>query len=256
MVTMAMQLRTGSKRLSTVLKALVAGELVAALWPAPALAGTDEFPDPDPNPDPEDLVIDCNTYTGPDGAGETAREPAAPTGDSAAETFISNHGQIDGFGKRTYGGTAFQGFTTGGNPAGYRLADISVVLEVPSDGASMEVWTKKGGPLTYRPGRLLHRLVSPPPVPTCETATFVAPPDTTLAPNTTYFARFVDAAVIAWDYDLELDDGTAPGWSLKDGLMMQGLGASGYARYSPNAVISIRGTALLGQPPARSGEVG
>ena len=218
--------------------------LAVAVSPASALASTDEFP----GPDPENPEIDCNTYTGGHGASGTVRETTALPVDVARATLVSNHGQLDAVGHRTQGGTAFQGFTTGGNPTGYGLSAITVVLEAPSDRTSMEIWTQKGTPLTYRPDRLLYRLISPPPVPTCEPVTFTAPPGTILAPNTTYYARFVDAPTIAWDYDRQLDIGTATGWSLEDGLMGQSLGAGAYTRYRPNAIISVRGVALLGPP--------
>ena len=244
MVIMATRRRTGFPRPPTLLRVLAVSVLAAALWPAPALASTDEFP----GPDPENPEIDCNTYTGGNGTSGTARETTALPVDIARETLVSNHGQLDGIGHRTHGGTAFQGFTTGGNPAGYVLSEITVVLEAPSDRTSMEIWTQKGTPITVRPGQLLHRLISPPPVPTCEPATFAAPPGTSLAPNTTYYARYVDAPVIAWDYDRQLDGGTAAGWSLEDGLMSQSLGANAYSRYRPNAVIAIRGYALPAPP--------
>ena len=244
MVTMAMQERTGFPRPPTLLKVLVASALAAALWPAAALASTDA----NPGPDPENPEIDCNTYVDGSGASDAARETTPLPVDVTRATLVSNHGQLDGIGHRTRGGTAFQGFTTGGNPAGYVLSEISVVLEAPSDQTSMEFWTQKGTPLTYRPGKLLHRLISPPPVPTCEPVTFTAPPGTTLTPNTTYYARYVDAPVIAWDYDRQLDGGTAAGWSLEDGLISQSLGANAYTRYRPNAVIAIRGYALPAPP--------
>ena len=219
---------------------LAACALAVAWAPASAFANSDEFPGPDPlNPE-----IDCNTYADGNGTSGPARETTALPVDSAQETLVSNHGQIDGIGHRTRGGTAFQGFTTGGNPAGYMLSEISVVLEVPSDHASMEIWTQKGTVITYRPDQMLYRLISPPPVPTCEPVTFTAPPGTTLAPNTTYYARYVDAPIIAWDYDRQLDSGTAAGWSLENGLMSQSLGGNAYSRYRPNAIIAIRGFAL------------
>ena len=220
----------------------MAGALTVAWAPASALASSDEFP----GPDPENPEIDCNTYVAPDVTSETARATATMPMDTVQQTLISNHGQIDGIGHRTHGGTAFQGFTTGGNQAGYVLSEISVVFEVPSDQASMEIWTQKGTPITYRPGQMLYRLISPPPVPTCQPVTFTAPPGTTLAPNTTYYARYVDAPIIAWDYDLELDAGTAERWSLENGLMSQSLGGNAYSRYHPNAIITIRGSALPG----------
>ena len=237
---MEMQQQSGFPRPQIVLMVLVAWALAVAWLPASAYATSDEFPGPDPN-NPE---IDCNTYTAPNGTTETTRGATAPPVDIVQETFVSNHGQIDGIGHRTRGGTAFQGFTTGGNPTGYLLSEISVVLEVPSDQASMEIWTQKGTPISYRPDQMLYRLISPPPAPTCEPVTFTSPPGTILAPNTTYYARYVGAAIISWDYDRKLDGGTAPGWSLENGLMSQSLGGNAYARYRPNAVIAIRGFAL------------
>ena len=237
---MALQRRKCVPHPPVLLLALAAWALAVVLSPVPAYASSDEFP----GPDPENPEIDCNTYTGPHGTSGSARESTAAPTDVTPASLVSNHGQLDGIGHRTHGGTAFQGFTTGGNPAGYALSEISVVLEVPSDQASMEIWTQTGTILTYRPNKMLYRLISPPPVPACEPVVFAAPPGTILAPNTTYYARFVDAAIIAWDYDRELDSGTTPGWSLEDGLMSQSLGANAYTRYRPNAIISVRGTAL------------
>ena len=249
---MAMPQRPSLRPPPTLLKLLAACGLAVVLSSASAYASTDEFP----GPDPETPEIDCNTYTGGQGSSDTARETTALPVDVARATLVSNRGHLDGIGHRTHGGTALQGFTTGGNPAGYVLSEISVVLEAPSDQTSMEIWTQKGTPLTYRPGKLLYRLISPPPMPTCEPVTFTAPPGTTLAPNTTYYARYVDAGVIAWDYDRQLDSGTATGWSLEDGLMSQSLGANAYTRYRPNGIIAIRGIALLGTARDGHGPVG
>lgn len=244
---MAVQQRTGFRHPPILLNVLVACALAVALSPGSAFANSDEFPEPDPD-NPE---IDCNTYAGSDGTNDTPRAATSLPVQGVQETFVTNHGQMDGIGHRTRGSTAFQGFTTGGNPAGYVLSEISVVLEVPSDQATMEIWTQKGTVITYRPGQMLYRLISPPPVPTCEPVTFTTPPGTTLAPNTTYYARYVDASIIAWDYDRELDSGTAEGWSLENGLMSESLGGNAYGRYHPNAVIAIRGFALQA-PPGQS----
>ena len=48
--------------------------------------------------------------------------------DTAPVTFVSNHGQQDPDGFLLYGGgSVFQGFTTGGNPGGYSLSEVSVI---------------------------------------------------------------------------------------------------------------------------------
>ena len=199
--------------------------------------------------------------------------------DVVLTTFVSNGGQLDPDGFLTYGGTVFQGFTTGGNPAGYSLSEISVVPqqrapdpeeveeqsgpqssvvlqrdgtgtdvepEQPAPQASVEIWSQIGRRIKM-PGEPLYRLISPPSVPLDEEVAFGAPPGTILTPNTTYYARIVDAIQVGWDMDREMDSGTADGWSLANGLMYQSEGANAYVTYVPNATISVRGVALLGR---------
>ena len=79
---------------------------------------------------------------------------------------------------------------------------------VPSDQANTEIWTQNSTPVTNRPDQLQHRLIAPPPVPTCEPATITAPPATTPAPNTTHYTRHVHAAMITRNNNRQPDSGT------------------------------------------------
>ena len=189
---------------------------------------------------------------------------------ATATTFVSNHGQQDPDGFLNRGGTVFQGFTTGGNPGGYSLSEITVVLQVPppdppdledvhelsgpkssaepvppASVPSVEIWSEKGINIKM-PGRMLHRLIAPPSVPLDEAVAFTAPPGTALAPNTSYYVRIMGATQVAWDMDREMDSVAADGWSLHAGLMHQSEGANAYATYVPNAIIAVRGTSDLG----------
>lgn len=189
--------------------------------------------------------------------------------DVTPTTLVSNHHQMDtGDGFLTHRGTVFQGFTTGGNPAGYELTDVSVVLlEPPPDPPDtedvhemtglhsravfkqaapqyrIEIWTEKGINIKM-PDEVLYTLITPASVPLGEQVAFTAPAEAALAPNTGYYVRIVGATQVAWDMDRQVDSGAAPGWSLDQGLMHQSEGANTWARYVPNAVITIRGTAL------------
>ena len=186
-------------------------------------------------------------------------------------TLVSNHDQMDvGDGIYTYGGMILQGFTTGGNPAGYELADVSVVLLVPppdppdTDGVHemaglqtralleqpapeyrIEIWTEKGVNIKI-PDELLYTLITPASVPLGEQVAFTAPAEAVLAPNTGYYVKIFGATQVGWDMDREVDSGSAEGWSLRAGSLYQGVGSSGYAQYVANAVVSLRGTVLSG----------
>ncbi len=91
--------------------------------------------------------------------------------------LVSNHDQRDPDGFLTRGGTVFQGFTTGGNPGGYQLSEVSVVLLVPPPDPPdtedvheqpgslvreaapeyrVEIWSEKGTIITMPGQRLLR----------------------------------------------------------------------------------------------------
>ena len=197
--------------------------------------------------------------------------------DTAPVTFVSNHGQQDPDGFLLYGGgSVFQGFTTGGNPGGYSLSEVSVipqqrtpdpeeVTEMSDTGTgsqlqlagiatdaepeplvpqpSVEIWSQKGRNITM-PDDLLYRLISPPSVPLDESVTFQAPSDTVLDPNTSYYVRITNAIQVGWDMDRHVDNGTADDWSVINGLMYQSEGANAWANFVPNAIVSISGVAL------------
>lgn len=191
--------------------------------------------------------------------------------DVTPTTLVSNHHQMDtGDGFLTHRGTVFQGFTTGGNPAGYELTDVSVVLlEPPPDPPDtedvhemtglhsravfkkaapqyrIEIWTEKGINIKM-PDEVLYTLIAPDLIPMGEQVAFTAPVDAVLSPNTGYYVRIIGATQLAWDMDRQVDSGVAEGWSLRAGLLHQSEGGNAYGHYVPNAVISIRGTALSG----------
>ncbi len=226
---------------------------IAALSPAAAAAAVDS-------------VHDSEARTG---AASAHQLEIAPT------TFVSNHGQQDPEGFLLYGGgSVFQGFTTGGNPGGYLLSEVSVIPQqrppvpeevdersVPPSGSQpelgdiatdteppatqlrVEIWSRKGINITM-PDKLLYRMISPASVTLEEAVAFGAPPDAVLDPDTSYYVRIVNAIQVGWDMDREADSGTAVGWSLERGLMYQSEGANAWTTFVPNAVVAISGTAL------------
>ena len=177
--------------------------------------------------------------------------------------LVSNHDQRDPDGFLPRRGTVFQGFTTGGNPGGYELSEVGVVLleppPVPPDTEDVherprslaradapeyrvEIWSEKGIIITM-PGQKLYTLNTPTSVPLDEEVAFIAPADAVLDPNTSYYVRIIGATQVAWDMDREVDEDTAGGWSLHTGLTHQSEGGNAYSTYVPNAIIAVRGTA-------------
>lgn len=207
---------------------------------------------------------------------------AARISDAGPAALISNIDQQDTDGFLLFsGGSVFQGFSTGANPGGYSLSQVSVIPQErtpdPEEVTEMsdsrtnlrlqiadssthsgpefeatrprvEIWSQKGRNITM-PDELLYALITPQSVPLGEAVAFTAPPGTTLDADTSYYVRIIDVIQLGWDLDRDIDSDAADGWSLDDGLMYQTEGASAWGNYAVNAIVAIRGTALSAQAP-------
>ena len=154
--------------------------------------------------------------------------------------------------------THSQGFDTGPNPGGYRLASVGVYVTRPSleagEAFTVHIYTAaSNGTLDT----LQHTLTSPASYTGNAVNTFTAPAGATLDASTDYFVVFEGTANAGLDFVLGVtgsnsqDGGTRVGWAIENARRFNSVTSSSGESFQ----ISVNGTAIPTPMPSNSGLV-
>ena len=183
---------------------------------------------------------------------------------AAANVLVSNTGRsVDpaiaaGVATGDEDKTHSQGFDTGPNPGGYRLASVGVYVTRPSleagEAFTVHIYTAaSNGTLDT----LQHTLTSPASYTDNAVNTFTAPAGATLDASTDYFVVFEGTANAGLDFVLGVtgsnsqDGGTRVGWAIENARRFNSVTSSSGESFQ----ISVNGTAIPTPMPSNSGLV-
>ena len=183
---------------------------------------------------------------------------------AAANVLVSNTGRsVDpaiaaGVATGDEDKTHSQGFDTGPNPGGYRLASVGVYVTRPSleagEAFTVHIYTAaSNGTLDT----LQHTLTSPASYTDNAVNTFTAPAGATLDASTDYFVVFEGTGDVAADFVLGViasnaqDRGTRAGWAIENARRFNSVTSSSGESFQ----ISVNGTAVPTPMPSNSGLV-
>ena len=183
---------------------------------------------------------------------------------AAANVLVSNTGRsVDpaiaaGVATGDEDKTHSQGFDTGPNPGGYRLASVGVYVTRPSleagEAFTVHIYTAaSNGTLDT----LQHTLTSPASYTGNAVNTFTAPAGATLDASTDYFVVFEGTANAGLDFVLGVtgsnaqDGGTRVGWAIENARRFNSVTSSSGESFQ----ISVNGTAIPTPMPSNSGLV-
>ena len=192
------------------------------------------------------------------------RLKASLTTPAAPATLVSNHKQTTGTSFSSNNWVSAQAFTTGSNPAGYKLTAIEAVVEQTwvnnpqRRSVRAELWSRQAS--SGNPDQKIEDLTAP--MDFANTLSFAAPSNTVLTANTIYYFLLYTTG----NYNMAIDrvtspnedNGAAVGWSITDGRRAKNAqtpdGAAAWTGEANSMRITVKGSVPLGDLYTRHAE--